>query len=151
MQTATFEAKGVRFPLRDDAAAFQWIQDHVDGSPVVAEATTDPVLYGWGNRYAMFTGNPSVIGWDYHQRQQRPAQSDEIRRRTADVQELYSTTDPARTHELLRAYRAEYAVVGPLERAYFPSGTDVWRRGEGRYWRLVYANPGVRIYRVAAG
>jgi uncharacterized membrane protein len=99
----------------------------------------------------MFTGNPSIVGWDYHQRQQRPAQTDEIRQRTADVQELYSTTDPARAHELLRAHRAEYAVVGPLERAYFPSGTDLWRRGEGRYWRLVYANPGVRIYRVAAG
>ncbi len=61
-----------RWRLDDDLDAIRWFQEDVDGSPVVAEVNTYPTLYGWGNRYAMFTGNPAVIGWDFHQRQQRP-------------------------------------------------------------------------------
>ena len=74
MERAVFSDHG-----RDDAAGARprrrstGCRRTSTGSPVVAEVNTFPTLYGWGNRYAMFTGNPAVVGWDYHQRQQRPA------------------------------------------------------------------------------
>jgi YYY domain-containing protein len=148
MTRAVFQAHDLKFRLAWDGQAIDWIQTHLDGSPVVAEVNTDPALYAWGNRYAMFTGNPSIVGWDYHQRQQRPWQTAEIRRRIADVQRAYRTTDAARAYQLFARYEVAYIVVGPLERAYFPAGTAKWTRGEGRFWTLVYSNPGVQLYRM---
>ena len=148
MRTAVFTDRDVAMPLTHDRDAMRWMLAHVDGSPVVAEANTFPTLYGWELRYAMFTGNPAIVGWDYHQRQQRPAQSPLVTERIHDVQELYETDDAGAAYRTLRRYGASYAVVGPLERAYFPHGTAKWERGRGRYWTLAYANPGVRLYRV---
>jgi YYY domain-containing protein len=149
MRKTIFNDKDVAMPLAYDLAAIRWMQEHVHGSPVVAEVNTAPTLYGWQLRYAMFTGNPAIIGWDWHQRQQRPTQAEEVVKRVTDVQELYRTTDPAVAHRILTRYGASYAVVGPLERAYFPEGTAKWAQGTGRFWDVVYSNPGVRIFRVA--
>jgi YYY domain-containing protein len=133
-------------PLAPDAAAIRWAQDNLPGSPVVAEVNTYPTLYGWGDRYAMFTGNPTIVGWDYHQRQQRPPQAELVRRRISDVQTAYGTSEPALAARIFRRYGASYFVVGPLERAYFPAGQAKWALGIGRYWRLVYDSPDVQIY-----
>ena len=150
MRTAVFSDKDVAMPLTHDRDAIAWIQEHVDGSPVVAEVNTTPVLYGWHGRYSMFTGNPTIVGWDYHQRQQRPPQSSEVQTRVADVQTMYRTTEPRVAHRILTRYGATYVVVGSLERAYFPEGAGKWLKGVGRYWTLAYANPGVQIYRVVS-
>jgi YYY domain-containing protein len=149
MRKAVFDDKGVSMPLAYDLEAIEWMQERIDGSPVVAEVNTAPTLYGWQLRYAMFTGNPAIVGWDWHQRQQRPTQTEEVWKRVAAVQELYRTTDPALAHRILTRYGALYAVVGPLERAHFPAGTSKWEEGTGRFWELAYSNPGVRIFRVA--
>jgi YYY domain-containing protein len=137
---------GAKIPLAPDAAAIRWLQANVRGSPVVAEVNTYPTLYGWGDRYAMFTGNPTIVGWDYHQRQQRPPQAELVRQRIADVQTAYGTTDPAMAARIFRRYGVSYFVVGPLERAYFPDGQAKWMRGVGRYWHPAYSSPDVQIY-----
>jgi uncharacterized membrane protein len=138
-----------QIPLAPDADAFRWIQAHVSGSPVVAEVNTYPTLYGWGDRYAMFTGNPTIVGWDYHERQQRPRQADLVRQRIADVQAAYGTRDPALAASIFRRYGVSYFVVGPLERAYFPAGQAKWAAGIGDYWELAYASTEVQIYKLA--
>lgn len=134
------------FPLAPDAAAIRWLQANLNGSPVVAEVNTYPTLYGWGDRYAMFTGNPTIVGWDYHQRQQRPTQAAFVVQRIADVQKAYSTRNPAVAARIFRHYRAAYFVVGALERAYFPAGQMKWALGVDKYWRLAYDSQGVQIY-----
>jgi uncharacterized membrane protein len=138
----------VSIHLRSDLAAMTWIQKRIVGSPVVAEANTEPDLYAWGDRYTMFTGNPTIVGWSYHERQQRPWQSPEVTQRITDVQHAYNTGDPALAARLFKRYGASYVIVGPLERAYFPLGLAKWREGEGRYWKTVYAHDGVRILRL---
>jgi YYY domain-containing protein len=148
MKKAVFEANGSRFRLEWDGEAIRWLLHHVRGAPVVAEVNTYPALYAWGDRYAMFTGNPTIVGWDYHERQQRPWQSDEVARRIRDVQEAYRTTDPTRARRLLARYGTRYIVVGPLERAYFPEGFGKWAQGTGRFWTLAYRNPGAEILRM---
>lgn len=137
------------FQLVYDDEALRWVQQTVIGSPVFAEVSTYPKLYGWGNRYAMFTGNPDVIGWDWHERQQRsllPAAV--VMQRVADIQQAYGSPDPIQAHRIFTGYAVQYFVVGPLERAYFPAGQAKWDVGRGTLWDVVYENPGVKIYRV---
>ena len=137
-----------RIPLSYDAAAIRWMLKTVPGSPVVAEVNTYPTLYGWGDRFAMFTGNPTIVGWDYHERQQRSTQSLQIMSRIADVQQAYSTISVDVAHQIFRRYGVSYFVVGQLERAYYPGGQSKWPAGDGRYWHRVYHNPGVDIYKL---
>jgi uncharacterized membrane protein len=148
MTRAVYADKDVPMKLADDLAAMRWMQEHVRGSPVVAEVNTSPMLYGWGDRYAMFTGNPDVIGWDYHQRQQRPGADAEIAQRIKDVQDAYATVDAAAAYETFRRYGVRYIVVGPLERAYFPRGQFKWAERVGDLWDVAYRNPGVQILRM---
>ena len=148
MECPVRDDAGRAVPLGPDRDAIRWFLANVEGSPVVAEANTTPTLYGWQGRYAVHTGNPTIVGWDFHQRQQRPAQSELIQRRVADVQKLFSTADADTAARILARYGAEYVVVGPLERAYHPEGLGKWAEAEGRLWTLAYASPAVRIYRV---
>jgi uncharacterized membrane protein len=148
MTAALLDEGGRAIQLGPDREAIRWLLEHVEGSPVVAEVNTTPTLYGWQGRYAVHTGNPTIVGWDFHQRQQRPQQSALVQRRVEEVQRLYRTADPEAAARILSRYGVTYAIVGPLERAYFPEGTAKWKAGEGRYWTLAYETPGVRIYRV---
>ncbi|HEX8683118.1 MAG TPA: DUF2298 domain-containing protein [Ardenticatenaceae bacterium] len=141
----------VQIPLKWDAEAIRWMQENVPGSPVVAEMQTWDKLYGWGSRYAMWTGNPAIVGWHWHQQQQRAAaQPERIMERVTDVQQgIYNNPDAASAHETLLKYDSDYIVVGPLERAYAtPEGIAKFEAGRGTYWDLVYENPEVQIYRV---
>jgi uncharacterized membrane protein len=129
------------------------MQRNIEGSPVIAEINTHPILYGWGNRYTNYTGLPSVVGWDWHQRQQRAAVSgDLVTRRIEDVKALYNTADAAEAHGILRRYGAAYVVVGPLERAHSePEGIAKFGNAPAGLWEEAYSNPQVTIYRVLDG
>jgi uncharacterized membrane protein len=153
MTKAVHSDRGQDMPLRHDLEAMRWMLENVEGSPVVAEVNTYPLLYGWGNRFAMFTGNPAIVGWDYHERQQRSigipgADPEAIADRVAAVQQAFRTLDPDRAYRILRRFGVEYVVVGPLEHAYFPRGQAKWAAREGVLWTLAYRNEGVEIYRL---
>lgn len=64
--------EGYFLPLKYDYEAIRWLQDNVQGSPVLLEAQNFS-LYRITSRYAWNTGLPNVVGWDWHQRQQRGA------------------------------------------------------------------------------
>jgi uncharacterized membrane protein len=148
MDKAIYLDRGQKMPLVYDSLAMQWLEQHAQGSPVVAEVNTSPTLYGWGDRYAMFTGNPTVIGWSWHEQQQRSVDAALIARRIAAVQLAYSTSEPTVAYQIFHEYGVEYVVVGLLERAYFPAGQQKWEQGRDRFWDPVYENPGVVIYRM---
>ncbi len=120
MAKAVFSDKAQAIPFADDRDAIRWMHENVEGSPVVAEANTTPTLYGWQGRYSWFTGNPTIVGWDFHQRQQRPPQSEEVQARVADVQKAYRTKrsrgrapDPRGLRRLVRRGRRAGARVLP--------------------------------------
>jgi uncharacterized membrane protein len=76
-------------PLVYDHDAIRWLQGNVAGSPVLVEAQTFD-LYKMSSRYAWNTGLPNVVGWDWHQRQQRGAAPTQfISRRGAQVSVFY--------------------------------------------------------------
>ncbi len=139
------------FPLRYDYDAIRWMQDHVAGSPVIIEGTTGGNLYRWGNRFSIYTGLTAVVGWQWHQRQQRAALSDRIvYDRDDDLSEFYNTPDIGRALTLIRRYNAAYIIVGDLERVYyneagFSKFDEMVRLG---YLAIAYQNPGTTIYHV---
>ena len=122
MDLAAQYENGVDVQLADDKAAMQWMLRNLQGSPVILEAQLPE--YRWGSRFSIYTGLPTVQGWNWHQRQQRSVvPSIEVDRRVNNVQELYNTTDPLRAHSLIDLYGVRYIIVGGLERAtYSPEG-----------------------------
>jgi YYY domain-containing protein len=96
-----------------DLAAIDWLNTHVNGTPVILEAAIGPYR-GNGSRISSATGLPTVLGWDRHQRQQRYEPG--ITKRMADVHNIYNETNPALKLEDLRRYRVRYVIVGDVER-----------------------------------
>jgi uncharacterized membrane protein len=150
MEHATFHTKGVDLALSADSRAIDWMREHVAGSPVIAEANTEPLLYAWGNRFTMFTGLPGIVGWSWHEVQQRGIVSgDVVRRRVEDVRTLYETRDPGEARRILARYSVAYLVLGGLERAtYDADGLSKFEDPKPLGLSLVYDADGVRIFRV---
>ncbi|HQY23487.1 MAG TPA: DUF2298 domain-containing protein [Thermoflexales bacterium] len=139
------------FPLRHDYEAIRWMQANVAGSPVIVEAGTGGLLYRWGARFSIYTGLPAVVGWDWHQRQQRAALTDRVvLDRQTDVDAFYNTESVDLANILLARYNIRFVVVGDLEAAYYARpGLDKFERmADLGYLRRAYANEGTRIYAV---
>ncbi len=141
---------GQDIPLAGDYAAIRWMQDNIQGSPVILEGLGHRE-YLWGNRISIYTGLPAVVGWRWHQVQQRtvlPAVMVDWRR--DDVRECYDTTDASRAQEILALYDVRYIYVGGYERAYYdPAGLAKFDEMAAQgLLRVVYDAQGVRIYLV---
>ena len=133
--------------LRSDADAIMWLQDNVPGTPVVLEAHGDQ--YRWNGRMSVYTGLPTVIGWPWHQTQQRNDRN-LIRERAQDVSSIYNTLSKNTALELINKYGVRYIVVGDLERIYYlPHGIEKFDQmvRDGTL-EMAYANDGTTIYRV---
>jgi len=153
METAVYrenvERRGVEaeHELRYDRDAIYWMREHVDGMPAIIEAVTP--LYRWGGRYSVYTGLPTVIGWDWHQTQQRQGFQELVAMRQQDVNAFYDADDVDFARSILKKYDVEYVVVGSVERAYYdPAGIEKFNDGLGGVLELVYSNPGVQIWHV---
>jgi len=140
--------------LAGDYAAIRWMQDTIQGSPVILEGLGHRE-YLWGNRVSIYTGLPTVIGWRWHQVQQRLGVLPDVLVdwRRDDVRECYDTSDILRAQEILALYGVRYVYVGAYERAYYdPAGLAKFDAMADRgVLRLVYDVQGVRIYKVVAG
>jgi uncharacterized membrane protein len=137
----------IDLPFERDKRAIEWIWENVQGSPVIAEANAP--LYRWGSRISIYTGLPTILGWDWHQTQQRWGFRYMIEDRMRDLRALYSDVNRERTVELLNRYDVTYVYVGDLERAFYPEeGLRKFDDMVGRELDLVYDRDGVKIYRV---
>ena len=147
MQYSTYWDQ-VDMDLSLDYSAIRWMQDHVKGSPVIVEANTPE--YRWGTRYTIYTGLPGVVGWSWHQRQQRALfPGDWVSNRIQEITEFYNTRDPVAAMTFINKYSVKYIIVGQLERnLYNPDGLAKFERGNGNVWKAVYQNAGTVIYEV---
>jgi len=149
MAYAQYYAPGGPLNLAEDYRAIRWLQTHVQGSPVIVEANT--VEYQWGNRISINTGLPAVVGWNWHQRQQRGVivPADWVTNRIAEVGAFYLGTERAPVVDFLRRHQVEYIIVGQLERQLYPGpGLEKFRLWEGDLWDEVYRDGATVIYRV---
>ena len=138
MQYATYFDEGAELDLEQDYEAIRWMQENVIASPVIVEA--NQVEYHWGTRYTIYTGLPGVVGWNWHQRQQRTLTPHEwIYQRVDGVHQFYQTEDVDWAVDFLDRYDVRYIIVGQLERAkYAGAGLDKFPAYEGQYWQSVY-------------
>ena len=101
----------------DDRAIIDWFNTEVPGTPVIAEASLSQYLCATA-RIANYTGLPSVIGWPWHEVQQRDWS--DIGQRQDDVRLLYTSTHVLTKQEIIARYDIDYIVVSDLER-YYPA------------------------------
>jgi uncharacterized membrane protein len=135
--------------LNQDYYAIRWVQQNIQGSPVIVEANT-PEYRHWGTRFTIYTGLPGVIGWNWHERQQRALTPDTwVFERIAAVQAFYRTTSPEQAQAFLKKYNVGLIVVGQLERIYYPgSGLEKFIQLDGVLWDKVYDEGDTVIYKV---
>jgi YYY domain-containing protein len=149
MQTATYSDNNKDMNLGEDYAAIQWMQNTVKGSPVIVEANT--VEYRWGTRFTIYTGLPGVVGWNWHQRQQRGGVVPDtwVTDRVAEIGAFYSTDDKTLTEDFIHKYNVSYIIVGQLEEAYFSGvGLEKFTAWNGDLWQQVYHQGHTTIYKV---
>ncbi len=109
--------------LESDYQMIRWLQENVQGTPVILEGRSAASEYRYNLRISINTGLPTVLGWRWHQTQQRtlsPLPS-VVNQREANVHYLYNTQDIPRTLEMLRYYEVRYVIVGEMERAIYPA------------------------------
>ncbi len=146
MRSASYYDQG-NMALSQDYAGIQWMRENIIGSPVIVETNTPE--YRWGSRYTIYTGLPGVVGWNWHQRQQRALMSTQVTDRVAEVNAFYQTSDLHEAQLFLQKYDARYIVVGQLEKNYYPGpGLEKFEQQDGVLWDEVFREGETVIYAV---
>ncbi|MBT4944314.1 MAG: hypothetical protein HON31_10005 [Chloroflexi bacterium] len=118
MESVTYNDHEGPLTLQYDFDAITWMQENIEGSPVIIEGLSDQ--YRWGNRVSIYTGLPSVIGWDWHQRQQRVGYASTVSARRVEVDRFFDTTLRQTAIFTLDKYGVKYVYIGEMERAKYP-------------------------------
>ncbi|MBC7877548.1 MAG: glycosyltransferase family 39 protein [Anaerolineales bacterium] len=143
---------GQPMELSEDYDAIRWLQDNVEGSPVIVEANCTE--YRWCTRMTIYTGLPGIVGWNFHQRQQRGPASITVQQRVDEIGTFYTTIDIELARRFLKKYQVKYIIVGQLERNVYPAlegvpdGLAKFEQFEGEYWKTVYHDKHTTIYEV---
>ncbi len=134
--------------LNHDYHAIRWMQDNVQGSPVIIEGNCPE--YRWCTRFTIYTGLPGVLGWNWHQRQQRGfVEPLIVENRLAEITAFYTTTDIPAAQAFLIKYNVRYIVVGQVESIYYPGeGLLKFERYDGALWTEVFRDGQTVIYEV---
>jgi YYY domain-containing protein len=150
MEYAAYDNWGIPLDLNQDYHAIRWMQENVSGSPVIVEAGSGGAQYQWYSRYSIYTGLPTVIGWQWHQMQQRELLPDPwVLDRDMEVESFYTNPDPEYARAFLRKYNARYVILGQLERGrYAGLGLAKFAALEGVLWRQVYGDRETAIYEI---
>ena len=106
--------------------------------------------YRWGGRVSIYTGLPSIVGWEWHQEQQRWNYRETVDQRIREVARIYNALSNQEALEIMRKYGVEYVYLGKVEHLYYDPLTDSRSSTTGLDGALeqVYENRDVRIFRV---
>lgn len=152
MEYATYYEGASAVPMANDLKIIHWLQDNVKGTPVILEAHQYPSEYKYNARFAINTGLPSLLGWRFHQQQQRTLDPlpNLVVQRAANVFALYNTTDINTAWRLIRHYEIGYIIVARLEQiTYTAEGLAKFdEMVELGLLEVVYEENGDKIYRV---
>ncbi|GIW06206.1 MAG: hypothetical protein KatS3mg060_1011 [Dehalococcoidia bacterium] len=144
--TAVYVDERGPIELRADREAIEWLRT-TGGLASMLEGRTPAAR--WGGRFSVHTGMPAVLGWEFHQSEQRRGYLGMVGERARDVDRFYSSGDPAEARAILERYRPAFVAVGELEARFYPaSGLAGVRSLEGSALEVAYRNEKVTIYRV---
>ncbi len=129
-----------------DMAAITWLRANAPPTAVVLEASGGSYSGEGAGRVSMSTGNPTLLGWDFHERQWRGAAYDKlVAGRPEALDQIYRTARPEDLPALLARWNVSYVYIGGLERSKFGIGEAALARFD-RVLTRVYDRDGVRIY-----
>ena len=150
MQYGVYNDNGTDINLAEDYAGIRFMQENITGSPVIVEANTPE--YRWGSRFTIYTGLPGVVGWSWHQRQQRGVVSaDWVTARIQEITDFYNTSDREKTIAFLKRYNVHYIIVGQLEQLNYPGvGLLKFQTWNQDLWKTIYQNGKLTIYEVSS-
>ncbi len=138
--------------LAVDHQLIRWLQENARGSPVIIEGRRRPSEYQWNGRVSISTGLPSVLGWNFHQRQQRTLgqMSRWVDQRERNILQFYDSADIDVAVDILNHYDIRYIIVGGLERlqASAEGIAKFERMAERGLLRLAFSVDGGSIYEV---
>ncbi len=141
-----------QIPLAADHALIRWLQENISGSPVIMEGRHLPSEYQYNGRISIATGLPSVLGWNFHQRQQRTLfpMHQWINQREANIRQFYQTGSIDIAVDLIHHYSVKYIIVSHFEGAHStPEGLAKFQRMVNRgLLTVAYAVDGGTIYKV---
>jgi uncharacterized membrane protein len=161
MKYASYAEEWGNMDLSQDYRAIRWMQENVKGSPVIVEANLRN-LYRWGSRFSIYTGLPGVVGWEWHQQQQRAVlPGNWVSERIAEVDNFYLTPDLQQAVNFLKKYGVRYIILGQQERGHYNNSRLLQERGyadglglekfaaaNGDLWNEVYRDGDTVIYEV---
>ena len=161
MQYANYVEEWGNMDLSQDYRAIRWMQENVKGSPVIVEANLRN-LYRWGSRFSIYTGLPGVVGWEWHQQQQRAVlPGNWVSERIAEVDNFYLTPDIQQAVNFLKKYGVRYIILGQQERGHYNNprllqergyadglGLEKFAAANGDLWNEVYRDGDTVIYEV---
>ena len=134
-----------------DDDAIDYINENIDGQVNILEMCG--LSYTYFNRISVFTGNPTVLGWQTHEWLWRSnggengyAYPEEITERHQDVLTIYTSEDEEEVRSLIEKYDIDYIYIGECELVdgytqlgeADPDGNS--RRVEGSYYASINTN-----------
>lgn len=129
-----------------DMLAIEWLRANVATDAVVVEAPGGSYSPEGAQRVSMSTGNPTLLGWDFHERQWRGAAYDRLTAgRPEALDQIYRGARAEDLPKLLDKWAVDYVYVGALERRKYGLSDPALARFD-RSLRRVYDRDGVRIY-----
>lgn len=149
MQYAHFADQWGDMDLSQDYRAIRWLQENVQGSPVIVEANLRN-LYRWGSRMTIYTGLPGVVGWEWHEQQQRTLiPGSWVTERILEIDDFYLGTDLQSARAFLKKYGVQFIILGQQERGHYAGpGLEKFDAANGILWREVYREGETVIYEV---
>lgn len=130
--------------FESDYEAVNWLNENVEGQPVVLEAHGDS--YTGYERVSVATGLPTVLGWYVHEWLWRgDTEAENVRKE--EIEQIYTSADREAVESLIEKYNISYIYIGALEREQYPSLNDKLLQEIGT---VAYSN-GVDTYIMKVG
>ncbi|GAC1362781.1 MAG: DUF2298 domain-containing protein [Ktedonobacteraceae bacterium] len=138
------------FTTVGDYEAIRWLNEHVQGDPVIVEGVGSD--YSYSTRISSFTGLPTIMGWIGHEVQwrvnwmtQSQDREADFNRREASVRMIYTSPNPSVVLATMAKYNAQYLYVGAFEQSKYQVGS---LKHFESFMRVIYNNDGVMIFQV---
>ena len=123
--SATNTESFIKNALPDDYKAIEWIRSNINQNSIIVESTKMGNSYSTSSRISTFTGNPTVVGWIYHEWIWRYNEDYSIPQilvsRNRDIKNLYITENIDEAKYVINKYNIDYIYIGQLEYETYPN------------------------------
>lgn len=109
----------IKDQLPEDYKTILWIRDNIERDKIIAEASKLGNSYSTYSRISIFTGNPTVLGWVYHEWIWRYNEDysipEELTKRNNDLNTLYTSKNEDTIKNIINVYNINYIYIGTKE------------------------------------